>query len=121
MEFVAKATAGACEGFAVVAAQTARRRSVDGDALRQRTNTGRIAAPAEALVPKKAKPRFRTGPLRRIRVSVGGFMHRTPLYLAIALAGFVSLPLAAVAQEANADRKDATELEGVVVTGSRIP
>ena len=48
-------------------------------------------------------------------------MHRTPLYLAIALAGFVSLPLAAVAQEANTDRKDATELEGVVVTGSRIP
>lgn len=48
-------------------------------------------------------------------------MHRTPLYLAIALAGLASLPLAALAQEANADRKDATELEGVVVTGSRIP
>ena len=48
-------------------------------------------------------------------------MHRTPLYLAITLAGLASLPLVASAQDADEPRKDDIELEGVVVTGSRIP
>jgi iron complex outermembrane receptor protein len=49
-------------------------------------------------------------------------MHRTPLYLAIAFAGFAALPLTASAQDStDTDRKDETELESVLVTGSRIP
>ena len=51
-------------------------------------------------------------------------MRRTPLYLAIAFASFGNLPAIAAAQSsqpAATDEKTATELESVVVTGSRIP
>lgn len=52
-------------------------------------------------------------------------MRRTPLYLAIAFASFGTLPAFAEAQSAadsgNSAEKNEIELEGVVVTGSRIP
>lgn len=51
-------------------------------------------------------------------------MRRTPLYLAIAFASFGTLPAVAAAQSADSGssaEKSEIELEGVIVTGSRIP